>query len=234
MSTITKEQAKDLRNAFDCWQQDYDPVEDKEQYDMFGLGMVAMDALLASLEAEPVADVVAWSSQNEERTYDVRLRRHDINPGPLYTAPPAPVVQPVMFIDGDISTEDADKLAKVIREFNEEDERPLAKMARIIRENPHPTNECDMPKAQPAPVSVPDDYFASLVAAARVRADKAMRKFPQPNYVLNKVAEESGEVIKAVIHFTEGREEWRNVEGEIIDTRFRTSLSRCRVDNLLW
>lgn len=71
--------------------------------------------------------------------------------------------------------------------------------------------------APPAPVSVPDDYFSSLVAAARVRADKAMRKFPQPNYVLNKVAEESGEVIKAVIHFTEGREEWRNVEGEIID-----------------
>lgn len=71
--------------------------------------------------------------------------------------------------------------------------------------------------APPAPVSVPDDYFSSLVAAARLRADKAMRKFPQPNYVLNKVAEESGEVIKAVIHFTEGREEWRNVEGEIID-----------------
>lgn len=52
MSTITKEQAKDLRNAFECWQQDYDPVEDKEQYDMFGLGMVAMDTLLASLELE--------------------------------------------------------------------------------------------------------------------------------------------------------------------------------------
>ncbi|MGS7388539.1 DUF551 domain-containing protein [Klebsiella pneumoniae] len=67
-------------------------------------------------------------------------------------------------------------------------------------------------QAQPAP-----DYFASLVAAARVRADKAIRKFPQPNYVLNKVAEESGEVIKAVIHYTEGREEWSNVEAEIID-----------------
>jgi hypothetical protein len=52
MSTITKEQVKDLRNAFQCWQQDYDPVEDKEQYDMFGLGIVGMDALLASLEAE--------------------------------------------------------------------------------------------------------------------------------------------------------------------------------------
>ncbi|MDU1024230.1 MAG: hypothetical protein E7A38_01385 [Leclercia adecarboxylata] len=61
------------------------------------------------------------------------------------------------------------------------------------------------------------DYFSSLVSSARVRADKAMRKFPQPNYVLNKVAEESGEVIKAVIHYTEGREEWANVEGEIVD-----------------
>ena len=69
--------------------------------------------------------------------------------------------------------------------------------------------------APPAPVA--DDYFASLVTQARARADKAMRKFPQPNYVLNKVAEESGEVIKAAIHYTEGREEWRNVEGEIID-----------------
>ena len=70
--------------------------------------------------------------------------------------------------------------------------------------------------AQPAP-AVPDDYFGRLVEKARVSADRAMRKFPQPNYVLNKVAEESGEVIKAVIHYTEGREEWANVEGEIID-----------------
>ncbi|HHF8095912.1 TPA: hypothetical protein ACPT5B_004444 [Escherichia coli] len=76
------------------------------------------------------------------------------------------VSQPIMFIDGDISSEGADKLARVIREFNEEDERPLAKMARIIRENPHPTNECDMPRNAPAPVSVPaamemDDDFDS-------------------------------------------------------------------------
>lgn len=72
--------------------------------------------------------------------------------------------------------------------------------------------------APPAPVlRVPDDYFAKLVQEARLRADKAMRKFPQPNYVLNKVAEESGEVIKAVIHYTEGREDWLSVEGELID-----------------
>ncbi|EOI5723026.1 hypothetical protein ACMUBS_000596 [Cronobacter turicensis] len=47
MNTISNEQAKDLRNAFECWQQDYDPVEDKEQYGMFGLGILAMDELLA-------------------------------------------------------------------------------------------------------------------------------------------------------------------------------------------
>jgi|GEM_PF-1222907 len=55
--------------------------------------------------------------------------------------------QPVMFIDGDISSADADKLVAVIREFSEEAETPAARMARIIRENPHPTNMCDMPTA---------------------------------------------------------------------------------------
>ena len=83
--------------------------------------------------------------------------------------------QPVMFIDGDISSEDADKLAKVILEFNEEDERPLAKMARITRENPHPTNECDMPKAQPAPVSLTEAHVAALEEEERSFHD-AIRK----------------------------------------------------------
>ncbi len=79
---------------------------------------------------------------------------------------PVSVVQPVMFIDGDISSDDADKLAKIIRGFNEEDERPLAKMARIIRENPHPTNECDMPKAPPAqPVAAPVRYMNRYTGA---------------------------------------------------------------------
>lgn len=84
-----------------------------------------------------------------------------------------------------------------------------------ITPNADPRRVIRLYTTPPAPVA--DDYFASIVTQARARADKAMRKFPQPNYVLNKVAEESGEVIKAVIHYTEGREEWRNVEGEIID-----------------
>lgn len=107
MSTITREQAKDLRNAFQCWQQDYDPVEDKEQYDMFGLGMVAMDALLASLEAEPVAyirdgfraDGVHFcggiiTAEEHERTKPALSDRYNWKHQPLYTAPQAPVAVP--------------------------------------------------------------------------------------------------------------------------------------------
>lgn len=150
MTTITREQQKQI--LIDT----ANHVINRENTSPYSENLRELARIaLASLETEPVADVVAWSSPNEERQCDIRWRRHDVALGPLYTAPPAPVV--------------------------------------------------------------PDDYFSSLVAAARVRADKAMRKFPQPNYVLNKVAEESGEVIKAVIHYTEGREEWTNVEGEIID-----------------
>ncbi|HIF4664601.1 TPA: hypothetical protein ACX13S_003462 [Citrobacter koseri] len=52
----------------------------------------AIDELLVGRKAEPIADVVAWASPNEERTCDIRWRRHDVAPGPLYTTPPAPVV----------------------------------------------------------------------------------------------------------------------------------------------
>lgn len=60
------------------------------------------------------------------------------------------------------------------------------------------------------------DYFSALVAMARKSADKAMRKFPQPNYVLLKVAEEAGEVVKAGVHYAENRMTWEEVEGEIV------------------
>lgn len=49
-----------------------------------------------AMDSEPVADVVAWSSPNEERKCDIRWRRHDVKPGPLYRhAQPAPVAQMV-------------------------------------------------------------------------------------------------------------------------------------------
>lgn len=57
-SKLTIEQAKRLRNDFECWQQDYDPKDDKEQYDMFGRGMAAMDMLIVGMYQEPVAWIV--------------------------------------------------------------------------------------------------------------------------------------------------------------------------------
>lgn len=56
-------------------------------------------------------------------------------------------------------------------------------------------------------------YF--LFITSWVEAEKAMRKFPQPNYVISKVAEEVGEVVKAAIHCAEGRETPDNLVAEI-------------------
>lgn len=60
--------------------------------------------------------------------------------------------------------------------------------------------------------------IADLLPDAVERAEKAMRKYPQPNYVISKWAEESGEVTKALIHAAEGRETWENIRGELVDT----------------
>lgn len=44
-------------------------------------------------KGEPVADVVAWHHPHHPKvTCNVRLRHFDLSPGPLYAAPPAPVV----------------------------------------------------------------------------------------------------------------------------------------------
>ncbi|EOW6667946.1 hypothetical protein ACOZZR_003430 [Cronobacter sakazakii] len=103
MSTISNELVKDLRMAFSVWQQDYDPVEDKAQYDMFGLGIVAMDELLALRKererAEPdfyvvVTSVGVWQSFHRSRAEAEFIVNKPFNPGysvlEIYTAPPAP------------------------------------------------------------------------------------------------------------------------------------------------
>jgi phosphoribosyl-ATP pyrophosphohydrolase len=58
--------------------------------------------------------------------------------------------------------------------------------------------------------------WRSLVEEAAVEADYAMKKFPQPNYVISKVAEEAGEVVKAAIHCAEGRGDRESVRSEIV------------------
>ena len=51
--------------------------------------VAVLEVALTMFTAEPVADVVAWKKQGEERTCDIRWRRHDVAPGTLFTAPPA-------------------------------------------------------------------------------------------------------------------------------------------------
>lgn len=61
----------------------------------------------------------------------------------------------------------------------------------------------------------PEGHWGDFIKSAGPEADKAMRKFPQPNYVISKVAEEAGEVVKAAIHCAEGRETAENVRAEM-------------------
>lgn len=59
--------------------------------------------------------------------------------------------------------------------------------------------------------------WSKLLKQAEERAQVAMVKFPQPNYVLTKFAEESGEVVKECVHYAESRSQWRSVESEMVD-----------------
>ncbi|QJI52291.1 hypothetical protein [Cronobacter phage JC01] len=59
--------------------------------------------------------------------------------------------------------------------------------------------------------------FLKLVDDAMERAEAAMQKFPQPNYVLTKFGEEAGEVTKECVHYLEGRGSWHRVESEMVD-----------------
>lgn len=57
----------------------------------------------------------------------------------------------------------------------------------------------------------------SLFPAALAQATKASQKFPQPNYTALKIAEEAGEVIKALVHYAENRGSWQDVKDESVD-----------------
>jgi NTP pyrophosphatase (non-canonical NTP hydrolase) len=61
-----------------------------------------------------------------------------------------------------------------------------------------------------------EQSFDALVLKAKAEAERAMQKFPQPNYVISKLAEEAGEVVKAAIHCAEGREDPVQVRDEIV------------------
>jgi len=61
-----------------------------------------------------------------------------------------------------------------------------------------------------------EQLVARILCRATNEMNKAINRFPQPNYVALKVAEEAGEVIKAAVHYSEGRETWENVENEVV------------------
>lgn len=77
----------------------------------------------------------------------------------------------------------------------------------------HPTDGRPWTSNETAPHQMVAAKF--LFDGAFLEAVKAMQKFPQPNYVISKVAEEAGEVVKAAIHCAEGRETKENVHAEI-------------------
>ncbi|MDI3359749.1 hypothetical protein QQF21_17090 [Lelliottia sp. V89_10] len=87
MTTFTKEQltaqAKEVIENIDFTMRAYPGGAT----DSARMNRQLIEMALAGMEVDPVADVVAWSSPNEERTCDIRWRRHDVAPGPLYTAP---------------------------------------------------------------------------------------------------------------------------------------------------
>ena len=60
--------------------------------------------------------------------------------------------------------------------------------------------------------------IADILPDAVIAAEKAMLKFPQPNYVISKWAEETGEVTKDLIHVAEGRQTFEKLRGEIVQS----------------
>lgn len=72
-----------------------------------------------------------------------------------------------------------------------------------------------VPPLTPAKLTPFEDSFIELMLDGMAEADRAIRKFPQPNYVISKIAEEAGEVVKAAIHCAEGRETAGNVRAEM-------------------
>lgn len=64
-----------------------------------------------------------------------------------------------------------------------------------------------------------NNYCADVCQRAMAAANQAMVKYPAPNPTLTKLAEEAGEVVKAGIHLSEGRDyTWEDLEGECIQT----------------
>lgn len=120
-----------------------------------------------------------------------------------------------------------DKMAETLRELlraydKQQDERSMeagamAVMALASCRDALAAYEAE--KAQPVADKQAEPVgWDTLIADAVAEGEKAMRKFPQPNYTLLKVAEEAGEVVKAGVHFAEGRDTAEHVRDEMKQT----------------
>lgn len=73
----------------------------------------------------------------------------------------------------------------------------------------------------PSPVAITDaesSYISWICNQSAAAMVEAKVKFPQPNYVTLKVAEEAGEVVRGAVHYAEGRLSWGELENEAIQT----------------
>lgn len=115
----------------------------------------------AAMDSEPVADVVAWSHPNEERKFDIRWRRHDVDPGPLYRH-----AQPVLEIESEpVFTLEVTRADYKGQKLGNHFGFITLDAARELKEGNY-----QLYTAQPAPV-VPDDVLDALQKVARIRLD---------------------------------------------------------------
>lgn len=99
--TLTTERLKELLEELKSWQYGYDPVDDKEQFDMLATAEWAVIELLANREAQPVYQMRLLDGTPEQHTW-VEVTHEEFNlplKNPdewskrvLFTAPPAPAI----------------------------------------------------------------------------------------------------------------------------------------------
>jgi len=123
MTKLTNGRLEKLQDNLLQFQDSYSDPADKENYDIFVDALHVLDEFKAAKEKllayeqaadRPVGEIFRCSGNKTLRWWN------DVPEGTvLYAAPvlPKQPVKPVMFIDGDISSDDAEKLAALIREF---------------------------------------------------------------------------------------------------------------------
>lgn len=127
----------------------------KEQYDGFAKNPECETRVLYTappapvVNAEPVADVVACHKEGEERTCDIRWRRFDVAPGPLFA-----VAQPVAVVPDEMAISDDMNLYQ--KSFAQGHNACRAAMLN------HSEHEYDMVERVSQPYKLPEEKGASL------------------------------------------------------------------------